>query len=78
MIAENTTIKLYENPPYDEGIFLRFKEAIRILSTKTGLLSERVCSAYYDSGVFHLYSSWFADKFIKTNLENIENNITSV
>ena len=63
--------KFYENP-LDYGVFYRFEEAVRILSTESGSLNKRLYRAYYDGGIFHLGSDNFNDEFIRESLRNIE------
>ena len=61
----------YENP-LDYGVFYRFEESVRILSTESGSLNKRLYRAYYDCGIFHLWSNNFKDEFIHENLLDIE------
>ena len=63
--------KFYENP-LDIGIFLRFEDAVKVLSTEPCSLNKRLYRAYYDCGIFHLHSKNFKDEYIRTNLRYAE------
>ena len=63
--------KIYENP-LEYSVFLRFEDAIRILSTGGGCLNKRLYKAYYDCGIFNLASCNFKDEVLRNNLSNIE------
>lgn len=68
---KSTNNNFYENP-LDFGVFYRFEEAVRILSTESGSLNKRLYRAYYHGGIFHLIHENFNDEFIRENLHNIE------
>ena len=61
----------YENP-LNYGVFYRFEEAVRILSTESGPLNKRLYRAYYYGGLVHLGSDKFENEFIRESLRNIE------
>lgn len=69
---KNSTIKIYYNP-LDISIFLRFENAVRVLSTEAGELNKRLYKAYNYCGIIHLDSGNFNDEFIRKNLEDIQN-----
>lgn len=70
-IKDSICTGFYEDP-YDTGVFVRFEDAVKVLSTENGALNKRLYRAYYDCGVFHLGSNNFKDEFIRNNLHNIE------
>ena len=70
-MKENIQKKIYENP-LDIGIFLRFEDAVKVLSTEPCSLNKRLYRAYYDCGIFHLHNENFKDEYIRSNLNYIE------
>lgn len=67
--------KFYEDP-LDFGVFSRFDEAIKALSTENGSLNKRLYHAYYDCGIVHLWSDNFEDEFIRVYLKEVEKMIS--
>ena len=69
---QNKKIHKFYESPLDYGVFYRFEEAVRILSTESGSLNKRLYRAYYDGCIFHLGSDNFNDDFIRSRLRDVE------